>query len=282
MEDVHFQRGDKAILRGVNWQIRDGEHWALVGANGSGKTTLLQIAVGYIWPTRGEVFVLGQHFGEVDLRQLRRRIGWVSASLHNLIRREQKAVQIVLSGIYASTGLFDKPRVAQIRHARELMAKLGCEQLADACYAVLSLGEQQKVLIARAMMASPELLILDEACAGLDLPARENLLSTIDALGQGWGHKHPAPSAANGQADAATNLAPGEPHKSISLILVTHHVEEIPPAFSHVLVLKDGQVLAQGKKADVLTGPVLSDAFNLAVDVEESFGRYWPKIRHAK
>ena len=166
-------------MRGVNWELARGEHWAIVGANGSGKTTLLQIAVGYLWPNEGRVSVLGQEHGQVDLRQLRQRIGWVSASLEGLIHREQSALQIVLSGAFASTALFDKPTATQKKRAGELLGEMGAGPLAASPFGVLSLGEQQKVLIARALMARPELLILDEPCAGLDIASREKLLGRV-------------------------------------------------------------------------------------------------------
>lgn len=251
LSGVEFHRARRSILRQVCWQVRQGEHWAVVGANGSGKTTLLQVAVGYLWPTEGSVSVLGEQFGQVDLRQLRRKIGWVSSSLAGMIHGEQTALQIVLSGAFAATGLFDKPSKDQKARAGELLEQLGCRRIADSAYRVLSLGEQQRVLIARALMPRPEVLILDEACAGLDLPSREGLLEMIDQLAR---------------RDAAT------------LILVTHHIEEIPPAFSHVLVLKNGQVLSAGPKKEVLTGATLSRAFDLSVEVEHHYGRYWPRI----
>ncbi len=253
MYDVRYERDRRMILHDVNWRVGSGEHWAIVGANGSGKTTLLQIAVGYIWPTDGRVCVLGHEYGQVDLRQLRRRIGWVSSSLSPMIRPRQTALQIVLTGVFASTALFDAVTPADRAAAAELLATLGLSHVAASPYGVLSLGEQQKVLIARALMAAPDLLILDEACAGLDLAARENLLATIDSL------------AASGRA---------------SLILVTHHIEEIPPAFSHAMVLKDGRILAQGAKADVLTGDTLTAAFALPVEVDFRYGRYWPRVRN--
>lgn len=256
LSDVRYERGRRMILQDVCWRVSEGEHWALVGANGSGKTTLLQIAVGYLWPTDGRVCVLGHEFGQVDLRQLRRRIGWVSSSLSGMIRPTQSALQIVMSGAFASTALFDAVTPAQRSAAMELLEKLACAHVALSPYGVLSLGEQQKVLIARALMAGPDLLILDEACAGLDLAARENLLTTIDALAAGEGGP--------------------------SLILVTHHIEEIPPAFSHAMILKDGRVLAQGPKGDVLTGDTLTAAFSLPVEVDFRYGRYWPRVQSAK
>lgn len=249
--DVGLDRGPRVILDGVSWCVRAGEHWAIVGANGSGKTSLLQVATGYLWPTRGSVSILGQPFGQVDLRALRRSIGWVSSSLGPLLRTNQPALSIVLSGAFASTGLFDRPTSQQVLQAEQLLTQVGCTHLARSAFATLSLGEQQRVLIARALMAQPKLLILDEACAGLDLPGRECLLEVVDRLGRNGG---PA------------------------MVLVTHHIEEISPVFTHVLALRGGRVLAAGMKHDVLTPAILSDTFALPIEVERKFGRYWPRV----
>jgi len=249
--NVDLDRGRRLVLEGVNWRVRAGEHWAIVGANGSGKTSLLQVATGYLWPTRGHVSVLGQAFGEVDLRVLRRAIGWVSASLGPLLRTHQPALSIALSGAFASTGLFDRPSPPQVLQAEELLQRVGCRELAQAPFATLSLGEQQRVLIARALMAQPRLLILDEACAGLDLPGREDLLDVLDGLGRDDGP---------------------------SMVLVTHHIEEISPVFTHVLALRGGRVVASGPKERVLTSAILSRTFGLGIEVERQFGRYWPRV----
>lgn len=252
LDNIGYHRGRRAILKDVCWHVAAGQHWAVVGPNGSGKTTLLQIATGYAWPSRGDVSILGQQFGQVDLRQLRRKIGWVSSSLSPLIRPSQSARQIVLSGAFASTALFDRPTPAQRRRADQLIARMGLKKVADSCFGTCSLGEQQKALIARALMPQPALLILDEPSAGLDLPSREALLESLQHFGTS--------------------------QKRTSVVLVTHHIEEIPPAFSHVMVMKNGRVLAQGKKSSVLTGDVLSEAFALSVKVDCAFGRYWPRI----
>ena len=252
LEGVCFHRGGRRILDGVSWRMNTGEHWALLGANGSGKTTLLQIALGYLWPTDGKVTVLGSEYGNVDLRQLRRQIGYVSSSLQAMVRPDQPARNVVLSGAFASTALFDRPDEAQRRCAEGLLEQMGCSHVAGNRFGSLSLGEQQKVLIARAWMSRPKLLILDEPCAGLDLPSREGLLSGIGRMAV---------------EDGGTTL-----------VLVTHHVEEIPPAITHAMVLRDGRVLAAGRKGEVLTGPTLSAAYGMAVEVEARYGRFWPKV----
>lgn len=252
LDDVSLHRGGKQILRGVCWRVRPGEHWALLGANGSGKTTLLRVATGYLWPSRGRVAVLGQQFGRIDLRVLRRRIGWASSALGEMISRAQSARQIVLSGAFASTALWDPPSGRQRRRAERLMAMLDIARLGEQPYGTLSLGEQQRALIARALMPEPDLLILDEPCAGLDLPGREVLLRTIDAL--------------------------AVEHRNMTLVMVSHHIEEILPRFTHALVLRDGRVLAAGAKAEVFTPEVLSRAFDLPVQLDLRDGRYWPRV----
>lgn len=243
----------KVILRDVTWRVCPGEHWAMIGANGSGKTTLLKVATGYRWPAAGAVTVLGEVFGQVDLRVLRRRIGWVSAAVRDMVRPQDRVHQIVLGGAFGSIGLYDDATTEQGRRADMLLAELrAAEHLVEARFGTLSLGEQQRVLVARALMPEPDLLILDEACAGLDLRAREELLEAIDRL----------------------TARPGGP----ALVFVTHHVEEISPAFTHALVLAEGRVLAAGPKDEVLTGKTLSAAFGVVVEVERHDGRFWPRV----
>ncbi len=256
LRDVELALNHNMILRDISWEVQAGQHWAVLGANGSGKTSLLRVVTGYLWPSGGRVEVLGSLFGQVDLRQLRRRIGLVSSALGEMIRRGQTARQIVLSGAFASTGLFDAADADQQARADELLASLGCARLTGHLYGTLSLGEQQRVLIARALMPRPELLLIDEPCAGLDLPGREILLETIDALAAEGGHT--------------------------TLVMVTHHIEEITPRFTHVLILKAGKVLAAGPKDEVLTDANLKAAFDLNVELDRRHGRYWPRVPGGK
>lgn len=183
VQGITYNRDQKTLLADVTWRVRKGEHWALLGLNGSGKTTLLNMITGYIWPTRGSVAVLGETYGTVDLRELRKSIGWVSSSLQEKLHASDRTQYVVLSGKFATIGLYDKPDDDDFEQAAELMRQLGCAHLWDRPYQTCSQGEKQKVLIARALMASPKLLILDEPCNGLDLFARETLLGGIEALG---------------------------------------------------------------------------------------------------
>ncbi len=180
INNASLKRDDTFILKNINWSVKPGQHWAIVGLNGSGKTTLLNIINGYIWPTSGEISVLGNKFGQCDLRQLRKSIGWVSSSLQERLYGDETAQEIVLSGKHASIGLYVQPDHQDIALALGLLEQMGCSSLANQPYKTLSQGEKQKILIARALISSPQLLILDEPCTGLDLFAREQFLDTVE------------------------------------------------------------------------------------------------------
>jgi len=252
LSDVTLFRGDTLILDDVCWRVARGEHWAVIGANGSGKTTLLRIVSGYLWPSRGTAAVLGERFGRTDIQQLRRRIGWVSSFLHDWVPVHETAVDTVLSGRSATIGYVEEASAADLERAQSLLSFLGCADRATHKWGTLSQGEQQKVLIARAMMPEPELLVLDEVCAGLDLAAREGFLASLEALA--------------GKSGGPT------------LLFVTHHIEEVFPSITHVLALKKGRAAAAGPKGAVLTGETLQAAFGLRFEVEHTGGRYWPKV----
>jgi iron complex transport system ATP-binding protein len=251
--DVALVREGKAILEDVSWKVRIGDHWAVVGANGSGKTTLLRMIAGYLWPTRGSIAVFGNGFGSIDLREYRSGMGWVSSTLQSRIPFKELALDVVLSGKHASIGLWEKPDPDDMERANKLLDLLGCHEHGSRSFGVLSQGEQQRVLIARALMPRPRLLVLDEPCAGLDMIARESLLDMIQELGE--------------RTDGPT------------LILVTHHIEEIVPIFSHVLVFKSGRVIAQGDKDKTLNDRVLSDAFQTPLSIVRINDRFWPRIK---
>lgn len=251
LSHVSWKREGRWILRDIYWRVEPGEHWCLVGLNGSGKTTLLKLINGYLWPTSGSVRVLGELFGETDVRALRRRIGWVSSSLQEQLVGHETAERIVTSGKFASIGLHQQPTEKDWEQANALLAMLGCEKLIGRRYQTLSQGERQKVLIARALMARPSLLILDEPCVGLDLLAREQVLSMIQNVAT--------------QPDAPT------------LIYVTHYIEEVMPCFSKTLLLKEGSVHTQGDTDRVLTTSVLGRFLGVPLEVEKRQGRYWLK-----
>lgn len=252
LEKIHLRRNGKEILDGVDWRMGRGEHWAVIGANGSGKTTLLQIVGGVLFPTSGTATVLGRRFGSCDLFALRRRIGWVSSALLQRMPPAETARDIVISGLRATFGLVYEYTAADREKAAARLAQVGLGDRLEAEFGILSQGEQQKALFARCLMPEPELLILDEACSGLDLAARESFLRVV--------------------GDVVAGGAAG-------VVMVTHHIEEIPPGITHALVLKEGRVLAAGPLEEALGSEVLSEAFGLRVTTERRGGRFWARVR---
>lgn len=246
--NASITRDSVYLLKDINWKINKGEHWAVLGLNGSGKTTLLNMLNGYIFPSRGEVSVLGKTLGNYDMRELRKSIGWVSSVIQDRLHGYETALDIVLSGKFASIGLYDEPNDEDIKLANSLLEKLSCLHFAKRHYQTLSQGERQRILIARGLMPQPDLLILDEPCTGLDIFAREKLLEIIDSLSK--------------DIDFPT------------LIYVTHHIEEILPNFSHSLLLRRGEVYSQGKSDDMLTSDNLSNFFEAPIICEKSKDRY--------
>ena len=248
VENVSITRNSKYILKDVSWKVEKGQHWAILGLNGSGKTTLLNMINGYIFPSRGDVSVLGKPFGKYDLRELRKSIGWVSTSLQERLYGNETALEIAISGKYASIGLFTVPTDHDKEDALEMLSLLDAAHLQDRTYGTLSQGEKQRVLIARGLMSDPELLILDEPCTGLDIFAREQLLKTIDELSKS--------------------------DDSPTLVYVTHQTEEILPAFSHSLLMRKGEVHSMGLTGELLNRENLSDFFQTHVECQKSKGRY--------
>lgn len=235
-------------MSGINWTIEAGQHWALLGANGSGKTTLLKILCGYLWPTFGSVRVLGRQFGVCDVRQLRKLIGWVSSAMLQQLPGQDCAVEIVASGLEASIGLYRDFTSAEFDKAAQLLAHLGAGYIAGQRWDTLSQGEQQKTLIARALINEPKLLILDEPCLGLDPASRQRFLADLDAF-------------------AASPYSP-------TMVLVTHHIEEVRPWIQRVLLLKGGKVLAAGTPKTTLTSALISELFDCPCTVVKRHKRY--------
>jgi len=244
---------DAAILRGIDWRVERGQHWVILGANGSGKTSMLRALTGYLPPTSGTIRVLGETYGKTDWRELRKRVGLVSSSINQMMPEGETALAAVISGKFAMIGYWgeigDEDRARAIRILRRIEASA----LADRPWIHLSQGERQRVLIGRALMAEPRLLILDEPCAGLDPVAREHFLQFLQRL-------------------ARSRNAP-------AMVLVTHHVEEIMPAFTHVIVLRDGRVMAAGARREVLDSKILSQAFGAPVRLTLRAGRYSLSVR---
>lgn len=253
MKDISWRRNGKNILQDINWSVTKRQHWAVLGLNGSGKSTMLKMLNGYIWPTTGTIRVLGQQFGRTDIRELRKSIGWVSSSLEMRIRSMQRTQDVIVSGKYASIGLYEEPHLEHYEKAYRLMENLGCAHLCERTYEACSQGEKQKVLIARALMASPKLLILDEPTNGLDFIAREDLLSTVEQLA----------------------VQVGGP----TILFVTHHIEEVLPVFSHTLLLRQGTVYAQGERENVLNGARLTAFFKKKVQLSWYQDRAWMALQ---
>ena len=249
---VTVSRSGRTILGPLDWAVRPGERWAILGPNGSGKTTLLQVVSLYLWPTSGSVDVLGERFGRVDARELRRRIGYAGSALEGEMDPSLSAFQLVLSARHAALGpwwhVYDD---ADRQRATTLLEQFGIAHVADHAFRTLSSGERRRVSIARTLMADPDLLLLDEPAAGLDLGARETLIRDLTSLAAG-----PWPA---------------------SIVLVSHHVEEIPPGFGHALVLADGQAVAAGPIESVMTGDVLGRAYRMPIAVERRDGRFWAR-----
>ncbi len=249
VNDLRVQRGRITILNRVSWRVQQGEHWIILGANGSGKTSLLKALTGYLSPTSGAFALLGQRYGTCDWRELRFHIGVVTSAFTASIPPSERAVDTVISGKYAQLDLWHRVAPGDRAAALRLLRASGLLALAEREWAYLSQGERQRVLIARALMAKPRLLILDEPCAGLDPVARENFLQFIDILARRRAGRAPA------------------------LVLVTHHVEEIMPAFTHALLLRQGEVHAAGQRAKLLTSKNLSALFGAPLRIIRAGGR---------
>jgi iron complex transport system ATP-binding protein len=248
VHDLGVFRGKARILDGVSWRVARGEHWVILGANGSGKTSLLSALTGYLTPSGGTVSLLGETYGESDWRELRRRVGIVSSAIRQKVPDWDTAELVVVGGKYAMLDYWGRVKRADRDAARRQLRRVGCGYLAEREWGVLSQGERQRVLIARALMAAPAVLILDEPCAGLDPVARDRFLEFVETL-------------------AGRRNSP-------ALIFVTHHVEEITPAFTHALLLRAGRVEAAGKIASVLTSRALSRTFEAPLRLVRKGGRW--------
>lgn len=249
LEDVSLVRDQRTILDRVTWSVRADERWVVLGRNGSGKTSLIRIGSLYLHPSRGTVRVLGETLGRTDVRRLRTRVALASPSLADQFRGELTPTEIVMTARYAALEpWWHSYDDADRARARDLLARMGCGHLADQRFALLSSGERQRVLLARTLMTEPGLLMLDEPTAGLDLGGREELVTTLGELA----------------LDAGTPPT----------VLVTHHVEEIPTGFTHVLLLTGGRVQAAGAIAEVLTAAALSACFGLELTLTRDGDRW--------
>jgi iron complex transport system ATP-binding protein len=247
---VHFRRDGRSILRDIDWEVRRGERWVVLGANGAGKTTLLRMAATYESATQGVVEVLGRRAGTFDVRELRTSIGYISDALARQVPRRTPVLELVALGAQAKLVRMSEVWSDELTaHARAMLAAVGCSHRETDVIETLSVGEKQRVMIARGLMAKPDLLLLDEPSAGLDVGGRELLIATLTA--------------------AARSDEVG------AMVFVTHHMEEIPAGFTHALLLKDGASFAQGPLDDVVVSKTLSDCFSAPLAVERVRGRYF-------
>ncbi|SDH01993.1 iron complex transport system ATP-binding protein [Alteribacillus persepolensis] len=250
-DEVNVTTGGTKRLQNLSFAINRGEHWGVLGLNGSGKTTLLKVIAGYVWASKGQVTSWQGTYGKIDIQQLRQKIGWVSDSLDDRYRTKMShtALEVVLSGLYASIGLYESTSQRDISHAEHWLDFFGISHVKHQPYGQLSQGEKKRALLARAWIAKPTLLLLDEPCTGLDVKGREEFLSTLEGLLQ--------------LDDAPT------------LLYVTHHLEELPSSIENVLLLKNGEILQQGKKFNTLTADNIQEAFQVNADIIWENERPW-------
>ncbi|TCP25971.1 iron complex transport system ATP-binding protein [Scopulibacillus darangshiensis] len=249
IENVHLIKNRKRIINDISWQVEEGQHWAILGMNGAGKTTLLNLVCGYHFPSKGTMKVFGKQFGRYPLHDLRKQIGWVSFSFSEKMAHhlQNSGLQVILSGKFASIGLYEQPDDKDIDKAKEIMDQLGIARLKNQPYADMSQGEKQRVLIGRALMAEPRLLILDEPCSGLDFLSKEQLLKTVEQM-----------------AD----------RRKTTIIYVTHQIDEILPIFTHTLLLREGGNFSQGPTEEQLTSENLSHFCKTPINVHQKNRRF--------
>lgn len=238
------------ILTDVNLDIKRGEHWVILGKNGSGKTTILEMMNGYLFPSSGRIEVLGNLYGQCDVREVRQSIGYSSQSLMEKLTLRDPVWEVVATGLFGFLRFYQEIPAEAREKARAMLERVHIGRLADQPLGVLSQGERKKVMLARSMMMEPSILIMDEPCAGLDLYEREKLLADLETFR----------------------------HEVGNLIYVTHHIEEIVPLFSHVLLIDDGKVLAAGEKKQVLTAETIEKAYQIPVTLDWHQDRPWIKV----
>mgnify|MGYP003331991438 FL=1 len=249
LKEVSVIRGQKTILGPLNWQVNEGERWVIIGPNGAGKTTLFSLCASLIHPTKGSAYILGESLGAVDVFELRPRIGNVGTYLSSALPDEERVIDVVLTGAYAMLGRWNEAyELWDESRAVALLTIMGVRDLAERKYFTLSDGEKKRTLIARALMSNPEILLLDEPAAGLDLGGREDLLQRLDELA----------------------IEAGAP----ATLIITHHIEEIPAGTTHALLLKEGKILSSGPIDSVITGENLSSAYGISISVSKNNGRF--------
>lgn len=250
LSHIHFIRGERHILNDVNVHIHPGEHWVLLGRNGSGKTTLLEMMNGYEFPSRGTVDVLGNRYGQCDVREVRKRIGYISQSLMEKLNLSDPVIEVVATGEYAYLRFYQEIPQEVLDRAMVMLERVRILHLAHQTLGSLSQGERKKVMLARSLMMKPSLLVLDEPAAGLDLYERERFLRDVNELSK----------------------------QDITVVYVTHHIEEIIPLITHVAIIEQGELIAAGPKKEVLTPENIRKAFDVDIALEWYQDRPWIKV----
>lgn len=252
IKDLCCVYGNRYTLTNINWQVEKGSNWLVFGLNGSGKTTLLSIIAGFTDSSSGQVKVFGQEYNRDNTLKLRKKIGWVSSSFFDKYYSNETALNIVLSGLFGTLGVSGLVTDLQMKNALDLLKELNLYKKENRIFKTMSKGERQNVLIARALISHPELLVLDEPGNGLDVLAREYMLETVQKLVK---------------------------EKNITVLYVTHYVEEILPIFENALMLKEGRIYLMGKTQELLTTPKLSDYFSHDMEISQKDGRYSAKLK---
>lgn len=247
LQNLQVVRNGVQVLSGLNWETYPGQHWAILGANGSGKTSLLSVLCGLLTPSGGEIRLLGSVYGKEAMQPARNQVALVGSALRQMVEDAETVAEVILSGLHHQINFWGKTNPQELKKVRETAETVGCTHLLGRCWGVISQGERQKVLIARALIAKPKILILDEPCAGLDPAARERFLGQMEGILQ--------------------NVSP-------QIIFVTHHIEEVLPEISHVLGVKTGQTLFCGETHKQLTSNNLSQLFDSTMRVKKRNGRY--------
>lgn len=250
MHNIDLIREQKTILSHVNLHMKRDEHWVILGKNGSGKTTLLELITGYMFPSSGKVQVLGNTYGECDVREVRKQIGYISQSLFEKLTPRDPVWEVVATGEYGYLRFYEHIPEETMEKAVEMLKRVKLAHLMDHPLGTLSQGERKKVMLARALMTNPSILIMDEPCSGLDLYEREKLLTDINGLGE----------------------------NQMQIIYVTHHIEEIVPLFTHVALIDQGKIVHAGEKNEVLISENLQNAYQVPLTIEWFNDRPWIKV----
>ncbi|UQZ37152.1 molybdenum ABC transporter ATP-binding protein [Paenibacillus sp. PK3_47] len=251
LQHLTLRREQSLILDDVSLEMKPGENWVVLGRNGSGKTTILEMMTGYLFPSSGSVEVLGYKYGQCDLREVRKEIGYIGPSLMEKLSLSDPVWEVVATGAYAYLRFYQAIPEEVKQQAVKLLEDMNLGGLAYHPFGTLSQGERKKAMLARCLIAEPKLLIMDEPCAGLDLYEREKMLAEIDKLRQ----------------------------RNVNVVYVTHHVEEIVPLFTHVALIKGGKLAGAGPKEEVLTDDMIMATFDIPAHIEWDSGRPWIKIR---